>query len=234
MAVRPKKSDAREELKSVFVRTLLDTANSLIICLDKEASLLVFNAECERVTGYKNQEVIGKSWPKLFLPEDHHHCRRDNFAEWARENPRDTYEGPIKTRSGEIRTILWSNSVIFYPDTDELIAIAVGQDITKRKLAEKALKEALDLMEKRVQERTAELLAANRKLKEQIESRIIAEEALRESERRYEMATSAGKVGVWDWNLETNDIYVDPNMKATLGYKDREIRNHLNDWGKLV
>ena len=61
-----------------------------------------------------------------------------------------------------------------------------------------------------------------------------AEEALRESEKRYELATRAGQVGVWDWNLETNEIYLDPNLKAMLGYEDHEIRNHLDDWGKYV
>ena len=29
-----------------------------------------------------------------------------------------------------------------------------------------------------------------------------AEEALRESQRRYALASAAGRVGVWDWNLE--------------------------------
>ncbi|MBW2121321.1 MAG: PAS domain-containing protein [Deltaproteobacteria bacterium] len=60
------------------------------------------------------------------------------------------------------------------------------------------------------------------------------EKALRESEERYALATSAGHVGTWDWNLETNEIYIDPNLKAMLGYKDNEIRNHLDDWGRFV
>ncbi len=55
-----------------------------------------------------------------------------------------------------------------------------------------------------------------------------------QAEKRYELATHAGKTGVWDWNLETNEIYVDPHLKALLGYEDHEIRNHLDDWGKLV
>ncbi len=61
-----------------------------------------------------------------------------------------------------------------------------------------------------------------------------AEEALRESEQRYALATSAGQVGVWDWDLETGEIYVDPVLKAMLGYQDHEIRNHLDDWGAHV
>lgn len=56
------------------------------------------------------------------------------------------------------------------------------------------------------------------------------EEELRQQQQRYEMAVSAGKVGVWDWNLQTNEIYIDPSLKAILGYKDKEIRNHIDDW----
>ena len=41
-------------------------------------------------------------------------------------------------------------------------------------------------------------------------------------------------MGVWDWNLDTNEIYVDPMLKAFLGYEDHEIRNHIDDWGKRV
>ena len=60
------------------------------------------------------------------------------------------------------------------------------------------------------------------------------EGALEENRKRYALATHAGMVGVWDWNVITNEIYVDPNLKAMLGYADHEIRNHLTDWGNLV
>lgn len=58
------------------------------------------------------------------------------------------------------------------------------------------------------------------------------EEALRESHDRYALATAAGAVGLWDWNLETGDLFVDPALKALLGYSDREIRNHIDSWGR--
>lgn len=61
-----------------------------------------------------------------------------------------------------------------------------------------------------------------------------AEEALRESEERYQRAIRAGEVGVWDWNLETNEIYLAPILKALLGYEDHEIPNHLDEWVKHV
>jgi diguanylate cyclase (GGDEF)-like protein/PAS domain S-box-containing protein len=58
--------------------------------------------------------------------------------------------------------------------------------------------------------------------------------ALRESEERYNRATTVGAVGVWDWDLATNGMYLSPNLKAMLGYADYEIRNHLDDWSRYV
>jgi two-component system, LuxR family, sensor kinase FixL len=56
------------------------------------------------------------------------------------------------------------------------------------------------------------------------------EEALYESQKRYRMATEAGRVGVWDLNLETKELYVDPRLKALLGFREDEIGNHLDEW----
>jgi PAS domain S-box-containing protein len=60
------------------------------------------------------------------------------------------------------------------------------------------------------------------------------EATLRENQQRYALATSAGAVGVWDWKLDTKEIYVDPQLKLALGYQDEEIPNHLDDWGQRV
>ncbi len=51
-----------------------------------------------------------------------------------------------------------------------------------------------------------------------------------QSQRRYALASAAARICVWEWNLETNEVYVDPVFKTNLGYQDDEIRNHLDDW----
>ncbi len=51
---------------------------------------------------------------------------------------------------------------------------------------------------------------------------------------RYQRAAAASGIGIWDWNLTTGEIYVDPLLKELLGYQDHEIRNHLDDWGRHV
>jgi PAS domain S-box-containing protein len=64
------------------------------------------------------------------------------------------------------------------------------------------------------------------------------EEVLRISEERYSRAICAGKVGIWEWNIEKGEFYIDNNLKAMLGYGEDEIQNKFNnkfdDWLKFV
>ena len=54
--------------------------------------------------------------------------------------------------------------------------------------------------------------------------------ALRHGHSRYGLATIAGSVGVWDWNLVTNAVYVDPSLKSLLGFAEHEIGDHVDEW----
>jgi PAS domain S-box-containing protein len=58
--------------------------------------------------------------------------------------------------------------------------------------------------------------------------------AIEQTEAKYQLATRACAIGVWDWDLHTNDIYLDPLLKEMLGYRDDEIRNHIDDWVQYV
>jgi diguanylate cyclase (GGDEF)-like protein/PAS domain S-box-containing protein len=54
------------------------------------------------------------------------------------------------------------------------------------------------------------------------------------AEERYALAVTAGQVGLWNWNLQTCEIYFNPSWKAMLGYTDREIPNHQAAWLRLI
>src|SRR6185436_19386529 len=60
------------------------------------------------------------------------------------------------------------------------------------------------------------------------------ESALRESEERLTLAFAGAQEGVWDWNLETNDVVYSSRWKQMLGYADEEIESHISAWERLV
>lgn len=51
---------------------------------------------------------------------------------------------------------------------------------------------------------------------------------------RYELATNSAKLGLWDWNLENNEIYFSNVCKEMLGYEDNEVENKLEFWDKNI
>jgi len=60
------------------------------------------------------------------------------------------------------------------------------------------------------------------------------EQSLELSKERYMLAVRAGKTGVWDWNLKTNEMYLGPHLKVLLGLADIELPNPLEAWMALV
>ena len=60
------------------------------------------------------------------------------------------------------------------------------------------------------------------------------EDALRESEARWQFALEGSGDGVWDWNSQTNEVFYSHQWKAMLGYEDDEVGNGLDEWDSRV
>lgn len=103
-------------------------------------------------------------------------------------------------------------------------------DITERKQAAVLL-----------QEKNEEIAAQNEEMAVQNEELIQVNEELREakrkteeSEERFNLAMKASNDGLFDWNLETNEIYYAPAWKKMLGYEAHELPNDFSVWEKTT
>jgi len=47
---------------------------------------------------------------------------------------------------------------------------------------------------------------------------------------RLELALSSSDSGIWDWNIQENTLYISPQWKEMLGYKDEELENSFETW----
>jgi PAS domain S-box-containing protein len=61
-----------------------------------------------------------------------------------------------------------------------------------------------------------------------------ADRASRENEARLRLAVAASNIGLWDWDLATNEVYFSPEWKSQIGYADNEISNRFEEWQSRV
>ena len=69
---------------------------------------------------------------------------------------------------------------------------------------------------------------------EDITARKRAEQALVESEARWQFALEGSGDGVWDWNAVTNRVYFSARWKSMLGHSDDEVGDTLYEWDRRV
>ncbi|MDY6782184.1 MAG: PAS domain S-box protein [Cyanobacteriota bacterium] len=67
-----------------------------------------------------------------------------------------------------------------------------------------------------------------------ISDRMAGEDALRKSEERWQLAMRGANDGIWDWNVQTNEVFFSARWKAMLGFEESEIRDRLEEWDKRV
>lgn len=121
------------------LRTIIDEMPVMMNAFDREGRVVVWNRECERVTGYTSEEIKGRSDAiELLYPEAAYRARM--LEQWSRRQGdfRD-WEWDIVTKDGRRRTIAWSNISRHYP-IPGWDSWAFGVDVTARGQAEETLR----------------------------------------------------------------------------------------------
>jgi PAS domain S-box-containing protein len=128
------------------LRKYLEVAGVMVIVLNRRGQVELINRKGCEVLAYREDEIIGKDWFSDFIPERMKSEVRLVFTMLVSGSSdaaeaEGYYENPVVTRGGGERTILWHNSVL--KEEGRVIGIlSSGEDITERKLTEKALKES--------------------------------------------------------------------------------------------
>ncbi|MBK8475659.1 MAG: PAS domain S-box protein [Opitutaceae bacterium] len=145
-----------------------------------------------------------------------------------------------------------------------VIALALKNAFTQERLAQqaRALQDHTKELERRVGERTAALEAANKsfaasrfaalnlmedavaarqrlenaniELQREIAERTRAEETLRQTQQRLELAQRAAGAGVWDWDMTTDRLQWSPELFVLFGLDPTRSQASLDTWQQLI
>jgi PAS domain S-box-containing protein len=150
---RKRAEDALRESEEKF-RVLAETTPAAICLFQGEHNVYV-NSSFSRLTGYTERECLEmKFWD--WMHEDFRElARQRGMARQRGEAVPTQYELKFVTKSGEEKWAFLSGGCIEYGGKPS--GIVTIFDITERKLMEEELERARDELEKRVEERTAEL-----------------------------------------------------------------------------
>jgi PAS domain S-box-containing protein len=171
------RKQAEEELRQL--NTALENAVEGISRLDTQGRYICVNKAYASTLGYQAEEMIGMAWQPTVHPDD-------------LQKLVDAYQQMLKTGKAEVeaRGVRKDGSIFYkqvvmvaaYDQQEQFIGHhCFAKDITDRKQAEAALKQAKQELEIRVEERTAQLRTANEQLLNEVAERKRAEVELERS-----------------------------------------------------
>ena len=172
---------------------------------DRESVYVSCNRNYAVDCGLEPEQMVGKTDYELFPPDIAAKYRADDsriMASGGTEEIEESYYTP----TGEERLIRTVKAALRDEQGQVTGILGIFSDITERKRAEAALQKARDELERRVEERTAELTEANRQLQREVEERERIEAELRQSEERYKLAARGAGVAIWDWDIGTGKV----------------------------
>ena len=134
IAERRRLALAKERSDAAF-RHLVEAAECMIVIVRPDHSIVYYSPFAEELTGYPAEEVKGRDYLTLLLPEADRGPVADEFKRVIAGRPSRGLENTVVCRDGSRRSIVWNAR--YLPDYDDGPAIlSVGHDITFVKQAQ--------------------------------------------------------------------------------------------------
>jgi len=132
-----KQSEVALKREKDFVESLIETAQIIVLALDKSYRIVRYNTYMADISGYRLSEVQNKDFFDTFIPNRHRLYTQAQFMKLPDNTIQSMVVSPIVTRRGDEREIEWRNRALKDSSGTVIGILAIGQDVTERKHAEK-------------------------------------------------------------------------------------------------
>lgn len=161
-----RKNEELRKSEERYHKMIEEVEDYAIILLDKNGIIQNWNKGAEKIKGYKEEEILGKSFQIFYSEKDRESGLATNLLEQARNYGKAIHEGWRMRKDG---STFWGSIVItaLHDDEDNIIGFSkVTRDLTERKLAEDKLKEYTSELEFQNKELEQFAYAASHDMKE--------------------------------------------------------------------
>jgi PAS domain S-box-containing protein len=224
-------SDALRESKQRLC-SLIQAAGSVIICLSLDYQIVEWNLQAECIYGWKREEVLGKNYFELFLPEALRPTIMTYMSQVLAGETTRNFENIFFSRDGNRHVLLCNLSRLVNPEGVPSGVIMIGQALCDRTTAEDALKQANEALEIRVEERTTALREVNKQLQQEITERKQAEEQLKQQRSQQKAILDNIPHLAWLKDNESRFIAVNEAFSKACGVKAEDLigKTDLDIW----
>ncbi|HOP06279.1 MAG TPA: PAS domain-containing protein [candidate division Zixibacteria bacterium] len=138
------------DVDQAMMARCFDLADVILIAIDPHGDISLINERGCEILELPREKAIGMNWFNNFLPKDQVEAVSDIFNKLMSgevESTVEFVESPLISSKGKIRTILWHNTIIHDESGRPIYSLSSGEDITRRKAADKRLRQTSDLLE---------------------------------------------------------------------------------------
>jgi|GEM_PF-285222 len=212
--------DKQQQLKLV-----LQDANIGLWNWNLKTDKVDYSREWKSQLGYEEDEIGDplEEWLKRLHPDDYTPTLKKHRQFIKHPWPDFEVEFRLRHKDGSWRWILSRATLVSDTDGKPLRMMGVHVDVTDRKEAEEALRQSRDELERRVQERTAELTEANAALMAEIIERKQADAALRESSLFNQQIIVGAHEGIIVNDRDLKHVVWNPFMEKLTGVSAAEV-----------
>jgi PAS domain S-box-containing protein len=212
-------------------RSILESIEDGYYEVDIAGNLTFFNESMCRMLGYSKAELMGMN-NRQYMDEENANKVYHTFNKvYSTGKATKAFDWELIRKEGAKCYVETSVSLIKDLKGQPIGFRGIARDITERKRAEQALKEAHDQLENRVRERTAELAEMNKALRKENAERQAAEEALRQSEEKYRNILESIEEGYYEVDVAGKLSFFNDSICKIFGYPKSElIGRHLREF----